>query len=169
VEEIRNNFKNIADESIEGFVPRKTLRNSSYPEYYNKEIDGLKSKGRKVYNKRKPGVYYAEKLKQLLKQLLTAKKSAQEAFLESILNKEGKCWTDFYKYAKRRKGNKENIPAFKDCNGRIITDAIDKPNTFNPYYLTYSAARALFVIFRVKKQTIHSPPIIKRLGEGLKR
>ena len=32
------------------------------------------------------------------KQLLAAKKSAQEAFLKSVLSKEGKCWSDFYKY-----------------------------------------------------------------------
>ena len=63
-----------------------------------------------------------------------AKKSAQEAFLKSILSKEGKSWSDFYKYVKRRKGNKENIPAIKDCTGRIITDAIEKANTFNSYY-----------------------------------
>jgi len=32
-----------------------------------------------------------------------------------------------------RKGNKKNIPAIKDCNGRIIRDAIEKANTFNSY------------------------------------
>jgi hypothetical protein len=41
-------------------------------------------------------------LKQLSKRLLAAKKSAQEAFLKSILSKEGKCWPEFYKYVKRR-------------------------------------------------------------------
>jgi hypothetical protein len=82
------------------------------------------------------GVHCTEKLKKLSKQLLAAKKSAQDAFLKSVLSKEGKCWSDFYKYAKRCKGNKENIPAIKDCNGRIITDAIEKPNAFNSYYST---------------------------------
>jgi len=53
-----------------------------------------------------------------------------------MLRKEGKCWSDFYKYVKTRKGNNENIPAIKDCNGRIITDAIEKVNTFNSYYST---------------------------------
>jgi hypothetical protein len=48
-------------------------------------------------------------LKQLSKQLLAAKKSAQEAFLKLILSKEGKCWSDFYKYAKRRKGKRGKI------------------------------------------------------------
>jgi hypothetical protein len=42
-------------------------------------------------------------------QLLAAKKSAQEAFLKSILSKEGKCWSEFYKYVKRRKGNREKF------------------------------------------------------------
>ena len=32
--------------------------------------------------------------------------------------------------------NRENIPAIKDCNGRIITDAIEKANRFNSYYST---------------------------------
>ena len=103
VEEIWKNFKNIVHESIERFVPRKILRNNSDPEYYNKEIKRLKSKVRKAYNRRKLGVHYLEELKQLSKQLLVAKKSAQEGFLKSILSKEGKCWSDFYKYVKRRK------------------------------------------------------------------
>ena len=73
-------------------------------------------------------------MKQLSKQLLAAKKSAKEAFLKSILGKEGKCWSDFYKYVKRRKGNMENISAIKDCNGRIITDSAEKAATLNFYY-----------------------------------
>jgi hypothetical protein len=60
-----NNFKNIVDKSTERFVPRKALRKNSDPEYYNKEIKRLKSKVRKEYNKRKLGVCYTEKLKQL--------------------------------------------------------------------------------------------------------
>lgn len=136
VEEIWNTFKNIVHEGTERFVPHKILRKNSDPEYYNKEIKRLKSKVRKVYNKRKLGAPYTEELKKLSKQLLAAKKSAQEAFLKTILRKEGKCWTDFYKYVKRRKGNRENIPAIKDSNGRIITDATVKANTFNCYYST---------------------------------
>jgi len=136
VEEIWNNLKNMVYESIERFVSHKTLRKNSDPEYYNKEIKRLKSKVRKAYNRRKLAVHCTEKLKQLSKQLLAVKKSAQEAFLKSTLSKEGKCWSDSYKYLKRRKGNRENIPAFKDCNGRIITDAIEKANTFNSYCST---------------------------------
>ena len=78
----------------------KHLEKNSDPEYYNKEIKRLKSKVREEYNRRKLGVHCAEKLKQLSKQLLAAKKSAQEAFLKSILSKESKCWSDFYKYVK---------------------------------------------------------------------
>jgi hypothetical protein len=114
----------------------KYLEKNSDPEYYNKEIKRLKSKVRKAYNRRKLGVYYIEELKQLSKQLLAAKKSAHEAFLKSVLNKEGKCCSEFYKYVKRRKGNRENIPTIKDCNGRIITDSIEKANSLNFYYST---------------------------------
>ena len=46
-------------------------------------------------------VHYLEELKLLSKQLLAAKKSAQEAFLKSVLSKEGKCWSEFYKYIKK--------------------------------------------------------------------
>jgi hypothetical protein len=81
-------------------------------------------------------------LKQLSKQLLSGKKSAQGTFLKSILSKEGKCWSGFYKYVKRRKGNRENIPAIKNGNGRIITDAIVKANTFNFYYSTVLGSEA---------------------------
>jgi len=56
VEEIWNNVKNIVHKSIERFVPHKTLRKNSDPEYYNKEIKRLKSKVRKEYNRRKLAV-----------------------------------------------------------------------------------------------------------------
>jgi len=39
-------------------------------------------------------------LKQLTKRLIAAKISAQKAFLKSILNKECKCWLEFYNYVK---------------------------------------------------------------------
>jgi hypothetical protein len=101
VEEIWNNYNNnIVYEIIERFVPHKILRKISDPEYYNKEIKRLKSKVREAYNRRKLGAHHMEELKQLSKQLLAAKKSAEEAFLKSMLSKEGKCWTEFYKYIK---------------------------------------------------------------------
>jgi hypothetical protein len=80
VEDIWNNFKNILYECIERFVPHKILRKNPDPEYYNKEIKRLKSKVRKAYDRGKLGVNYLEELKQLSKQLLAAKKSAQETF-----------------------------------------------------------------------------------------
>ena len=100
----------------------KYFRKNSDPEYYNKDIKRLKAKVRKAYNSRKLGVQYMEKLKHLSKQLLAAKKEEQEAFLKSILNNEAKCWSNFYKYVKRHKGNRDNIPAIKDGDGRIVTD-----------------------------------------------
>ena len=116
--------------------PHKTLRKISDPEYYNKEIKRLETKVRKEYNRRKLGKPCRQKLKQVSKQLLAAKKSAQEIFLKSILSNEGICWSDVYKYVKRPKRNTEYTPAIKDCNGRIITDAIEKAKTFKSYYST---------------------------------
>ena len=58
------------------------------------------------------------------------------AILKSILSKDGKCWAQFYRYVKKRKGNRENFPAIKDSNGRIITDSIEKVNSFNFYFST---------------------------------
>jgi len=86
-----------------------------------------------------------------------------------MLRKEGKCWSDFYKYVKTRKGNRESIPGIKDRNGRIITDAIERSILLTPIIRQYSAARAIFFIYRVKIQMIHSPPILKQLEERLKR
>ena len=136
VEQIWNNFKNIVHESVERFVPHKTLKINSDPEYYNKDIRRLKVKVRKAYNRSKLGGHHMDKLKQLSKQLIAAKKQAQETYLNTILSKEGKCWSDFYKYVKRRKGNRENIPAIKDGSGRIITDPTEKANSLNFYYST---------------------------------
>jgi hypothetical protein len=61
-------------------------------------------------------------------------KKAQETFFRSTINNEGKYWPEFYKYVKRRKGFRENIPAIKDYNGRPIIDPIEKANSFNYYY-----------------------------------
>ena len=72
-------------ENIERYVPHKILKKNSDHEYYNKEIKRLKSKVIKAYDRRKLAVHCTEKLKQLSKQLLAAKKSAQEAFLKTIL------------------------------------------------------------------------------------
>jgi hypothetical protein len=55
VEQIWINFKNIVHESVEHFVPHKTLKINSEPEYYNKDIKQLKVKVRKAYNRRKLG------------------------------------------------------------------------------------------------------------------
>ena len=37
---------------------------------------------------------------------------------------------------KRRRGNRENIPAIKGDSGQIITDPIEKANSLNSYYST---------------------------------
>jgi hypothetical protein len=136
VEQIWNHFKNIVYESVDRFVPHKILKTNTDPEYYNTDIKRLKAKVRIAYSRRKLGGQHMDKLKQLSKELLAAKKQAQEEYLKTLLSKEGKCWTDFYKYVKRRKGNREAIPAMKDENGRIITEPKEKANLLNSYYST---------------------------------
>jgi len=54
--------------------------------------------------------------------------------LSSILQNEGRPWSEFYRFVNRRKGKGENIPTIKDCNGELITDPVDKANNLNNYY-----------------------------------
>ena len=136
VEQIWNNFKSIIHESMERFVPHKLLKTNSDPEYYNKDIKRFKSKVRTAYNKRNLGRHHMDRLIELSKRLLSAKKQAQETYLKSILCKEGKCWSDFYKYVERRKGSRGSIPAIRGRNGQVITDLTGKTNELNYYYST---------------------------------
>ena len=122
-------------------MPQKILSKNPDPEYYNKEVKRLKVKVRKMYNMRKFGQTYQEELKRLSKDLLVAKKKAQETFLRSVLQNEGRCWTEFYKYVKRRKGSRESIPAIKDQSGKLITDPTEKANSLNSYYASLLSLR----------------------------
>ena len=76
-----------------------------------------------MYNM-KNGQPYQAGLKQLSMELLVAKKKARETFLRFVVQNEGGCWTELYKYVKRHKGNRENILVIKDHNGRLITDPL---------------------------------------------
>ena len=87
-----------------------------------------------MHNNRTFGHPYQAELKRLCKELLVAKKKAQETFLRSVLQNEGKCLTEFYNYVKRIKGNRESIPAIKDHNGKLVTDPIEKVKSLNSYY-----------------------------------
>jgi hypothetical protein len=44
------------------------------------------------------------------------------------------CWSEFYKYVKKRKRNKEIISAISDHNGMINMDDNEKANNLNSYY-----------------------------------
>ena len=96
---------------IKFWNPHKILKPNPDPEYYNKEVKRLKVKVRKAYNRRKLGANYQAELKRLSKKLLSAKRNAQEIFLSSVLQNEGKSWLEFYRFVNRQKGNRENIPA----------------------------------------------------------
>jgi hypothetical protein len=127
-------YKDIIFEGIKRYVPYKILGKNLDPEYYNKEVKRLKVKVRKMYSKRKLGQPYQRELKSLSEELLVAKKKAQETFLRSVLQNEGRCWTEFYRYVKHHKGNREIIPVIRDHNGTLITDPLEKANSLNSYY-----------------------------------
>jgi hypothetical protein len=113
------------------------------PEYYNKEVGKWKLTVRNTYTRRKFRQQYREELKQLSEQLILAEKCTLDIFKVCTKN-EGKCWTEFYKYVKRRKGNRENISAIKDGSGRLITDSIEKGNFLNfCYSLVFSCERSV--------------------------
>jgi len=131
---ISQNYKDIIFEVIKRYVPQNILSKIPDPEYYNKEIKRLKVQVRKMYNKRNTGQPYQRELKRLPKELLVAKNKVQETFLCSVLQNEGRCWTDFCKYVKLHKGNRENIPAIKDSNGKLITYPTETTNSLNSYY-----------------------------------
>jgi hypothetical protein len=87
-----------------------------------------------MYKKRKFGQPCQAELNRLSNELLVEKKKTQETFLRSVLQNEGRCWTEFYKYLKRRKENRECIPATKDQNVKNFTDPIEQAKSLNPYY-----------------------------------
>jgi len=96
-------------------------------------VKRLKVKVRRAYNRRKRGEHFKQELRQL-SQKLSAKRNAQETFLGSLLQNEGNSWAGFYRYVKRRKGNREITPMIRDCNGGHITDPMEKANILNTYY-----------------------------------
>ena len=51
--------------------------------------------------------------------------------MSSVLQNEGTFWSEDYRFVNRRKGNRENIMAIKDCNGELITDPVDKADNLN--------------------------------------
>jgi len=78
---------------------------------------------------------------------LGAKQKVQDTFLCSVLQNEGRRWTEFCKYGTRRKGNRENIRAIKDHNGKLITDPTEKANSLNSYHASqFSCERNIATI-----------------------
>jgi hypothetical protein len=98
--------------------------------------------------------------------LLLAKQNAQETFLRTVLKHEGNCSAEFYKYVKRRRGNRENIPAIKDVNGRLITDPTEKANFLNFYCSSiFSCERSTPQIQHRGTLEVSTKIIRKRLAE----
>jgi hypothetical protein len=64
--------------------------------------------------------------------------------------------------------NKENIPAIKDCNGRIVTDAIEKANTFNSYYSTVFSSEENILHIQSENSGDPFTTDIKTIRRGIK-
>jgi hypothetical protein len=129
-------------------------------------VKRLKVKVRRAYNRRKLGDHYQQELKRLSQKLLSAKRNAQETFLRALLQSEGKSRAEFYRYAKRRKGNRENIPTIRDCNGRHITDPVEKANNLNNYYYSEFSYERDIPEIKLHTGMNHSPLKLALLGSG---
>lgn len=134
VEEVWNNFKKIIYNCVELYVPFKIIAKNPDPEYYNNRIRKLKRKTRRAYGKRKISDKHYENFKNLSQELLNAKIIAQEGYLATILADENKSWKNFFKYVRRRKGNREEIPSLKDSSNNLVVDQKQKANIFNRYF-----------------------------------
>jgi hypothetical protein len=104
-------------------------------------------------------------VKRISKQWLAVKKGRRDVF-RSLLKNEGKCWPEFYKYVKRRKYYRENIPAIIDCNVRPIIDPIENVILLIIAILRYSAAWVTSNIYGAPTQANPSPLIRKSLEKG---
>ena len=133
IEDIWKNFKDIIFDGIKRFVLHKILTLNLDPEYFNKKVKRLKVKVRRAYSRRKLGEHYQVELKRLSKIFLTAKRNAQETFLSSILQNEGKSCSTFYRFVNRCKGN-EKYSYDQRLYGGLITDPVDKANNFKNCY-----------------------------------
>ena len=81
-------------------------------------------------------VHYREEAKQLSKQRLAAKKSAQDAVLKSVLSKEYKCWAELHRYLNSAKEKGKIFLPLKNYNGRITTVSIKEFKSINFLYST---------------------------------
>ena len=91
---------------------------------------------------------------------MVAKKKAQETFLRSVVQNEGRCWTEFYKYVKLRKGNRENITAIKDHNGKLITDSVEKTSSLTLTKRLSSVGKVITRKFNQHNQVNPSPLVL---------
>lgn len=77
MEIIWKNFKQILGEARQRFIPFKTVKRNSDPEYYNAKIRRMKRKMRRAYNDRHRSETHLMKFYNLFKELETKKKIAQ--------------------------------------------------------------------------------------------
>ena len=93
----------------------------------------LKRTVRVAYSRRNLGEQYRQQFVRLSQKLLAANRHAQGTYLRSALQNNRNSRAEFYRYVKRRKGNRVNIPMIKGSNGEPITDPVEMANNINNY------------------------------------
>lgn len=91
---------------MQTFVPCKLLKSNPDPEYYNAKIRCMKRKTRKAFRNRHISDNHMSLFRSYSKALEKEKKIAEERHLKYILDADGSNWSKFFKYVRRRKGNK---------------------------------------------------------------
>ena len=64
--------------------------------------------------------------------------------IDSALQNNRNSWVEFYRYVKRRKWNRVNIPMIKASKGEPITDPVEMANNLNNYYASVFSPKGTF-------------------------
>lgn len=136
IEEQWGAFKTIVETALDKYVPCKILKSNSDPEYFNGAIRRLKRKVRLAFNRRHRSIADMIKFKKYYKELEKEKKIAHELFLRNMLETGRNNWSSFYKYVRRRRGNKEEIQEIRVADNEPLHGDQAKANAFNAYFVS---------------------------------
>ena len=157
VNRIWDAFKEIIFEAVEKFVPKKCIQNNPDPEYYNEKIRRLKRKVRAAHRKVNKGESARDSYSQLVKVLNKEKTVAHDRYLLDILKSNDN--SNFYKYLRRRKDNKDRIKSIKNNEGLLLTNDLEKANEFNKWFGS---------VFHAKKQILGEVSLAPDNGPKIK-
>jgi Reverse transcriptase (RNA-dependent DNA polymerase)/Endonuclease-reverse transcriptase len=138
IDEIYNSFLTIMSSCQTKCVPTKTVKNSSDPPWYNREIRTLMKKTKRLHTKQKRTKLkqHYELYSEYRSALNHAKKTAEEKYLsgnlEDMLKTSQKQFWSFVKY--KTKGQHSSVPALKTQSGEMISDPKAKADLLNAQF-----------------------------------